>query len=418
MSPPDVPLSSAPPPSSPTTPDAELSRGGVIAVAIAGFSTFLGLYATQPLLGHLEQVFHASKAEVGLTVSASTGAVAIFAPLFGLIADRVGRRRLIITSLALMSVLTALAATANSLGGLVAWRFAEGAAMPGAYVVCLAYLTEEAGPRSLGRALAAFVAGNVLGGFAGRVIGGAVTELVDWRAAFVALGAVRLVGAIVAARLLPASRRFTPRRGRGPGVMALARALSTPRLLATYAIGFCNLFSLVALFTYAGFYLGAAPFHLGPGAIGALFTVYLVGAVITPVTGRWVDRIGARRVLTYAFAAGASGVALTLVPSMPAVLLGLAAAATGAFVAQVATTSSLRTASAPHLRSLASGVYVTCYYVGGSVAGVLPGLLWARAGWIGTTALTVLAQLAAITIANRAWRDADQPALALALSRA
>jgi predicted MFS family arabinose efflux permease len=387
------------------TRDDGMSSGGVLAVAIAGFSTFLGLYAPQPLLGHFEQIFHASKAEVALTVSASTAAVALFAPLVGLVADRTGRRRVIVASLILLALVTALAATARGLGSLIAWRFAEGAAVPGAYVVCLAYLAEEAGPRALGRALAAFVAGNVLGGFAGRVLAGAITEVADWRAAFVALGAIRLVGALVAWRLLPASRHHTPRRARGPGLAAIARGLSSPRLVATYAVGFCTLFSLVALFTYAGFYLGAAPFRLGPGAIGALFTVYLVGAVITPVAGRWVDRIGARRVIASAFGAGAAGVALTLIPWLPAVLAGLAIAAAGAFVAQVAATSTLRDLAPAHLRSLASGVYVTCYYIGGSVAGIVPGLIWARAGWAGAVGLAIAAQLLAITIAHHAWRD-------------
>ncbi len=394
-----------------------LPRSGVLAVALAGFSTFLGLYATQPLLGHFQDVFHASKAAVGLTVSASTAAVAMFAPLIGLLADRAGRRRVIVASLVLLSVVTALAATAHSLGGLIAWRFAEGAAVPGAYVVCLAYLAEEAGPRALGRALAAFVAGNVLGGFAGRVIAGAVTEAGGERAAFVVLAVVRLASAITAARLLPASRRFTPRRGRGPGVLALARGLAAPRLIATYAIGFFILFSLVAPFTYAGFYLGAAPFRLGPTALGALFTVYLVGVVATPVAGRWVDRVGARRVLAVAFATAAAGIALTLVPSIPAVLAGRALDATGAFGALGAATSYLRTAAPPHLRSLASGVYVTCYYVGGSVAGVLPGLLWDRTGWAGTVALAVVAQLAAAAIAGRMWRDRDDAPAPVAVAQ-
>jgi len=386
-----------------------LSRGGTAAVAIAGASTFLGLYAPQPLLGHFQEVFGASKAEVGLTISASTAAVAIAAPLVGLVADRTGRRRVIIGSLILLAVLTALAATASGLGALVAWRFAEGVAIPGAYVVALAYLTEEAGAGSLGRALAAFVAGNVLGGFAGRVIAGGVTELAGWRAAFVVLGVIRFAGALVAWRLLPASRRFTPRRGRGPRMAVLARGLTSPRLLATYAVGGCTLFSLVALFTYAGFYLGAPPFSLGPGALGALFTVYLVGAVITPVAGRWVDRIGARRVLACAFGAGALGALCTLVPTIATAIAGLALAASGAFVAQVAATSTLRAQAAPALRSLASGVYVTCYYVGGSIAGVLPGLVWPRAGWGGTVALAVAAQATAIALSSWAWRDDAAP---------
>jgi MFS family permease len=165
------------------------------------------------------------------------------------------------------------------------------------------------------------------------------------------------------------------------------------------------LFSLVALFTYAGFYLGAPPFRLGPGALGALFTVYLLGVIVTPIAGRWVDSVGARRVIAWSFSGGAVGAALTLVPSLIAVLAGLAIAASAAFVSQVAATSYLRIAAPVTLRSLASGMYVTCYYIGGSVAGVLPGLTWQRVGWAGTVGFAITAQLAAIAISSRSWRE-------------
>jgi predicted MFS family arabinose efflux permease len=393
--------------------DRGLSRSGVLALAIAGFSTFIGLYATQPLLDHFEQVFRASKAEVGLTISAPTGAVAMFAMLVGVISDRTGRRRMIVGALAALAVVTGLAATAGGLHSLIVWRFVEGAGVAAAYVVTLAYLTEEAGPRSLGRALAALVVGNVIGGLSGRTIAGAVTELSGWRAAFLVLGGVRLAGAVAAGALLPASRRFVPRRTRGPSVRVLARGLGAPRLRATYIVGFCTLFSLVALFSYAGSYLSARPFSLGPGAIGALFMVYLVGAVVTPIAGRWVDRVGARRVLAWSCGAVSFGAAVTLIPSIVVVLVGLAIAASGAFVAQVASTSYLRTAAAPELRSLVSGAYVTWYYLGGSVAGVAPGLLWAHAGWGGTVALAVVAQTAALAISARSWHE---PTVALRMT--
>ncbi|HEX3760983.1 MAG TPA: MFS transporter [Kofleriaceae bacterium] len=382
------------------------ARVRTLAVMTAGFSTFLGLYAPQPLLGRFEHVFAASKAAVALTVSAPTAAVALCAPLVGLLADRWGRRRVIVGSLLVLAAVTALAATASGLHALVAWRFAEGMVIPGAYVVCLAYLADEVDPGGLGRALGAMVTGNVIGGFAGRVIAGAVTEAAGWRTAFVVLGVVRLAGALFVWRVLPRSRRFAPSARRGPSGIARARALMTRPLLASYAVGFCNLFSLVALFTYAGFYLSAPPFVLGPGAIGALFTVYLVGIVITPISGRWVDAIGARRTIACALGVGAAGALLTLVPAIAAVLAGLAAAASAAFVAQVAATSYLRVAAPAPLRSLASGVYVTCYYVGGSAAGVLPGVTWTRAGWAGTVGLTVAAQLTAIAVAARWWPGA------------
>ncbi|HEV2180838.1 MAG TPA: hypothetical protein VGR59_10975, partial [Gemmatimonadaceae bacterium] len=85
----------------------------------------------------------------------------------------------------------------------------------------------------------------------------------------------------------------------------------------------------------------------------------------------------------------------------------LAITCSGIFICQAAATSYLRVASPPALRALASGAYVTVYYLGGSVGGVVPGLVWDRARWTGCVALVVASQLVAAMLALWFW---DRPA--------
>ena len=59
---------------------------------------------------------------------------------------------------------------------------------------------------------------------------------------------------------------------------SLAELLRNPQLVATYAVGFCVLFTQVAMFTYVTFHLAAPPFSLSTVALGWLFVVYLVGS--------------------------------------------------------------------------------------------------------------------------------------------
>ncbi len=382
-----------------------LSRAAVLAIAVAGFATFLDLYATQPLLPLFEQIFHATKAQAGLTVSASTAAVALAAPFIGALADRAHRKHIIVLAIFGLMLPTLFAATAHGLNELIVWRFLQGLAIPGVYVLAIAYITEESGPHSVGAAMAAFVTGNVIGGFSGRVITGLVAEHAGWRAAFVVLGILNLVGALATARWLPPSRHFTPHRGSRLIVRNRALALRDPRLVATYIIGFSVLFALVAAFTYVTFYLAAPPFRLGTAALSWIFSVYMVGAVITPIVGPWIDKLGPRLVLVSALVGGAGGMLLTLFPSLVAIICGLGLTCSAVFVCQAASTSYLRIAAPPDVRSLASGVYVTLYYVGGSVGGVLPALIWKGAGWPGAVALVVVAQVLTATVALFAWRE-------------
>jgi YNFM family putative membrane transporter len=174
------------------------------------------------------------------------------------------------------------------------------------------------------------------------------------------------------------------------------------QLVATYAIGFCVLFTQVATFTYVTFHLAAPPFSLSTVALGWLFTVYLVGAVATPLGGRWIDHYGHRTGLGSAMAIGAAGALLTLVPSLPAIIAGLALSCTGVFIAQ-ATTSSYIGAVTTRDRGLAIGLYSTFYYAGGSVGGAAPALFWSRGGWPACVALIVLVQGAGVAVALTQW---------------
>jgi MFS transporter, YNFM family, putative membrane transport protein len=85
---------------------------------------------------------------------------------------------------------------------------------------------------------------------------------------------------------------------------------------------------------------------------------------------------------------------LTLLPSLSAIVLGLAIGAGSGFVCQAVATGFVAV-TAREGRSSAVGLYVTCYYIGGSVGGVLPGYAYESYGWAGAVA-TVLAMLALI----------------------
>ncbi len=368
-----------------------------MAVAFAGFCAFLGLYATQPLLPMLEQVFHASKAAVSLILTSSILGVAMAAPLVGFVADRLGRKRVIVFSASLLALATLLNATATGFRTLVFWRFLQGLFTPGVFAVTVAYVQEEWAGGGVGRAMAMYVTGTVIGGFTGRMTTGLIVSHWHWHWSFVAIGIMGVVSAFVLQAWLPEERQFTSRaKGESPfsGVISHLR---NPRLQAAFAVGFGVLFSLIACFTYVTFHLAAAPFHLSPLALGSLFFTYLIGAIITPYSGRVIDHYGHRTAMVLAMSTGMAGMLLTLIPNLWMVVAGLTLCCTGVFVAQAATASYLGVA-ANHNKALAVGLYVTFYYLGGCAGGELPGYLWRFGGWSACVALVILVQILTIAI--------------------
>ncbi len=372
------------------------------AVGLTGFCSFLDVYVTQPILPELAHRFAASPAAVGLTISAVTLAVAIAAPVVGILADRIGRKRLIVAALLLLAIPTWLAADAPTLATLVHWRFAQGLLVPGVFVVSIAYVTEEwADRRAAALAMAVYVVGTVLGGVSGRFLTAVIAADWGWRTAFETLAGLTVIGGLAVWRLLPPAQRFLQEDLRA-AVHAAAGHLRNGRLLATFAIGFNLLFMLVAMFTYVSFHLAAAPFHLGAAALGLVYFAYLPSLAVIPSAGSWTGRVGHRRALIIALLATAAGAALTLWPALAPIMIGLAVGSGGLFVAQTAATSYLGV-EAVTARSSAAGLYAAVYYVGGSLGGVLPGLFWQQLHWAGCIVLVLIADGIALFLGRRFW---------------
>jgi predicted MFS family arabinose efflux permease len=382
-----------------------------MAVTLCGLCAFLELYCTQPLLPLLTHLFHASKTGVGMTISASTLGVALAAPFFGALTERLPRKTVIVASLTGIALPTLLAATSNSLAQLIWWRFLQGIMVPGVVAVVVTYIGEEWPPQRVALIMSFYVSGTALGGFIGRISAGLLTDWLSWRWSFIALGTTALAGAGLVALWLPQGRRRvlsgTEKAGSPaalPRAYQVQELFRSRRLVATFAVGFNVLFSLVGVFTWITFHLSAAPFNLGTAALSSLFFVYLIGLVVTPMAGFAITRVGLRTGITGAICISMCGVLLTLVPSLPVVILGLAMLSSGVFIAQTASQSHLRVAAPAGARVTAAGLYLTCYYLGGTAAGIAPGFFWSLGKWPACVAFIVLMQMAALTIALIGWR--------------
>src|ERR1035438_9702251 len=383
------------------------------AVALCVLCSFLELYCTQPLLPMLARIFHASKTGVGMTVSAATLGVALAAPVFGALTERMARKRVIVAALVGVSIPTLLAATSTSLGQLIFWRFLQGVMAPGIIAVVIPYIGEEWPPDRVALIMSFYVSGTALGGFIGRVSSGVLADWFSWRVSFLVLGTAALAGAGAVALWLPRGNR-RPAAPSNSGtqvgfhystfVYQIQGLFRSRRLVATFAVGFNVLFSLVGVFTWITFHLSAAPFLLSTSALSSLFFVYLIGLLITPAAGYLITRVGLRVGIGGAIACTMAGALLTLAPSLAVVIAGLTLLSSGVFIAQTASSTHLRVAAPAGARVTAAGIYITFYYLGGAAAGVIPGAFWAIGGWPACVGFIVAMQAVALAIALVGWR--------------
>ena len=388
-----------------------LERRRALAVAAAGFATFLNLYTPQAILPLVAEAFHITAAHTSLAITLPLLAVALVAPFAGATSDRLGRKRVMLAAACALVVPTLLVASAATFKALLAWRFLQGLLLPFIFAVAVAYVGDECPPAEAIRTTGIYASGTIVGGFFGRFSAGLVAEWAGWRGAFAAQALLTALATLAVALLLPREKNFRPLRGGvGATLGAYAGHLANPRLLATCAVGFGMLFSLVASFTFINFRLAAPPFGLGPAQLGAVFAVYLLGAVAAPLAARAAARIGRRPTLALAVAGGIAGQALTLLAFLPAIVAGLAATGVALFVTQALALSFIGT-SITRAKSAAVGLYVCVYYAGGALGGVAPIPLWHRLGWPGVVALVSTTMAGMAAVAWRFWRaPADRSA--------
>jgi YNFM family putative membrane transporter len=383
-----------------------------LAAGIAGYCAFINLYSPQSILPLLSTEFGVGAAEISTTITVSTLAVALTAPFTGTVADVLGRKRVIVTAMFVLVVPTVMVNLSTSLSALIFWRAVQGLVLPPIFAVMVAYIGDELPRHEATTVAGIYSSGSSLGGFSGRLFVGLLADLISWRAGFMALAAIAFAGAIVVAFLLPHERKFVRSEGLVASGKQMLAHLRNGQLLATYAVGFGVLFNFITTFTYVSFYLAAPPFNLSASWLGAIFVVYLTGSLLTPWTGWAVARFGRRRFTVRVIAVWGAGIALTLAPSLPLIVAGLALCAGCGLICQAISTGYV-TVTAKAGRSSAVGLYVTSFYIGGSFGAALGGLAWNFGGWpacVGLVAAMLLI-LAAIVFFGWTRRVPAEPSI-------
>jgi YNFM family putative membrane transporter len=348
---------------------------------LTAFLTVVDLFATQAILPSLVKAYGVSPAAMGFAVNASTIGMAVAGLAVAFFSRRINRRRGIVASLALLSIPTALLATAPDLATFTALRVAQGIFMSAAFALTLAYLAERCSASDAGGALAAYVTGNVASNLVGRLVSAAVADHWGLDANFYLFALLNLSGAVLVCFTL---NRTTPMAAAGSGVgsplAVWAEHLRNAPLRRGFAIGFLILFAFIGTFTYVNFVLAREPFAVSPMALGFVHFVFLPSIFTTPVAGRVAGRFGTRPTFWGALGVAGAGLPLLLSPSLAAVLAGLALVGVGTFFAQATATGFVGRAATTD-RGSASGIYLACYFFGGLVGTAVLGQVFDRLGW-------------------------------------
>jgi MFS transporter, DHA1 family, multidrug resistance protein len=362
----------------------------------ATFLVMVGQGVVSPVLPLYAKNFGVGASMVGLTLTVFALARLILNLPAGLIADRYGRRVLLIGGPLITSIGMIGSGFADTIWTLLVWRFVAGAGSAFYMSGALIYLIDVAPPDRRARYVATNQWALSVGVAVGPGLGGLVAEQYGLSAPFHVVGGTAILASIYAAFRLPETRHLIedapPDATAGPRVSTWEFARSRRFLIVavvTAAIFMARAGTRSTLFPlYAADELG-----WGPGEIGIVFTATAALTLVTLMPSAWAaDNIGRRWVILFSgvcgglgiVIAGATGAAAGFIVGNFVMSLGTGTAgpAPAAYVADIAPA---------HMRGMGIALYRSAGDVGFLAAPPLLGLLGEATSL--TTAMLVSAGL-------------------------
>ncbi len=372
-----------------------------LALFSAGLATFALLYCVQPILPVLSHEFGVTPASSSISLSISTGFLALGMLFTGPLSDALGRKPVMVTSLMLAAIFSLLSSTRTSWHGILVMRALTGLSLSGVAAVGMTYLSEEISPTVVAFSMGLYISGNSIGGMSGRLLSGVITDYTSWRVAVAVIGCFALASAVMFWKILPDSRHFRPSSLK-PRSLAINFRLHwrDSGLPLLFAEGFLLMGSFVTLFNYIGYRLLAPPYSLSQTLVGLLSVVYLTGSWSSPKAGAMTAKYGRSPVLLVSTLVMLSGLLITLFSSVWLILPGMMLFTAGFFAAH-SVASGWIGPRARRAKGQASSLYLFSYYLGSSVAGTLGGVFWHNFGWGGITAFIAVMLLLSLFVGMR-----------------
>jgi predicted MFS family arabinose efflux permease len=282
---------------------------GPLAIAFgASVAVVSGATMLYPVLPVLATDLAVDEARIGLAMVAFTAPAIVLAPLFGILADRRGRKWMLILGLALFAIAGAAAALAPSYDWVLVCRAVQGVGMsaltPLTIVLISDLLPEEQEIHGQGMKVAIDRVAMIILPLAGGVL-----AALSWRAAF--LPFLLILPFALAAYL------WMPETGNPHGeslkeyLARTFRAVREPRLTLAFATGFMRFFLYYGLYTYLPLLI-VLRYGASAATSGWLIAISAAGSILTAMSvGRIHQRQPAERLLALAF--GASALALAII---------------------------------------------------------------------------------------------------------
>lgn len=256
---------------------------GIVAIGVEGL-------VISPVLSDLARDFHASATQAAWAVAVYGLALAVTAPVVGLLGGAVPRKLIMAAGLMTFVIAGMLCAISFNFAMLIGARALCGAGAGAFLPSCYAYVGDCTPYESRGRVMGRVMAGWSLALIAGVPLGSWAGEIFGWRATFVGVSVLGMVALYFVIRLpaVTASNTASNVRDSVRKDALIVWRSKVPRLLV---VNFLNMISFYGIYTFLGVVVRER-LGIGSSAFGALVLCYGMGLLLGTMNAGLLDRYG------------------------------------------------------------------------------------------------------------------------------
>ncbi|WP_111707401.1 MFS transporter [Lutibacter citreus] len=355
----------------------------IMATAIA--ATGANLYYNQPLIPSMGKSLGLREGVLGVIPSASQIGYAVAIVFISPLGD-VMNRKLVIRNLSIILVIALMGVyLAPNLGILVAATFVVGL---GANITqqLLPLGTSLATPENKGKVVATLMTGLASGILLSRTLSGFIAEHFGWRAVFLSAAIIATIIGVVLHIVLPSNQPAAKLKYTKLLVSMFTLVKTKPLLREAAFVGALWFAAFNALWATIAIHVMGKPFSFSVQQVGLIGFVGAAGIFGAKIAGKWVDKIGARKVMAISLAVVLlSFVVMALGQNNIVVLcIGIILLDLGVFGSQIP--NQVRVFSIDvNAQSRTNAVYMLFYYIGASLGSAFGVSVISKFGWPGLT---------------------------------
>ena len=351
----------------------------IMLLGFAGFVVMADNWVVSPILPSISQDLNIDIARAGLLITAYMIPFGIFQIIFGPLADRYGKKQVILFSMIMFTLSAGLCALGFDLTSLAIFRALTGIFAASVMPISLALIGDVFPLQERQGAIGTFMGISFLGQGLSMVIGGAIAFFFNWKGVFGAYALFSLIPVLLLvmnykdlpSEKHPDSKIFAPYK----------QLISTSTSLSTYIIILLEGMFIVGSFSFAGAYISKT-YGFNNFYIGLIMTGFGIMTVIGGrISGKLAAKIGARKILTVGLVTAvlADFVIYLYGNILVFMIIGIALLGLG-FIFTHSTLLTRATEFAHKERGAAMSLVAFCFMGGGGVGTALAGRIISAAG--------------------------------------